>query len=192
MARRHQDYLVTLGYRSRNVVKGGSEMSTFNLACRKVAFVACVFGLTYSLGSLAEDIVSFATGGYAHGLRSKEMMLKIDTDGDGMISKSEWVAFHEKVFSMLDKKKTGKVDAKAFISASADDISGFATGGYARGLRTAAMMHKIDSDGDGTVSHDEFIAYQNKIFDMMNTSTAHHGMVSKQEIMFATGGANKP
>jgi Ca2+-binding EF-hand superfamily protein len=30
------------------------------------------------------------------------------------------------------------------------------------------MMHKIDTDGDGTVSHDEFIAYQSKVFDMMD------------------------
>ena len=47
----------------------------------------------------------------------------------------------------------------------------FATGGYARGLQTKAMMHKIDTDGDGTVSHDEFIAYQTKVFDMMDART---------------------
>jgi Ca2+-binding EF-hand superfamily protein len=46
----------------------------------------------------------------------------------------------------------------------------FATGGYARGLQTKAMMHRIDTDGDGTVSHDEFIAYQSKVFDMMDAS----------------------
>ena len=39
--------------------------------------------------------------------------------------------------------------------ASADDMASFATGGYARGLRTMAEMHKIDTDGDGTVSHAE-------------------------------------
>ena len=64
-----------------------------------------------------------------------------------------------------------------------------ATGGYARGLRTKAMMHKIDTDADGTVSHDEYIAYQTKVFDMMDTSTTHKGKLGKEE-MLSTGGAN--
>jgi hypothetical protein len=51
------------------------------------------------------------------------------------------------------------------------------------------MMHKIDADRDGTTSHDEFIAYQVKIFEIMDTSATHKGMLGKDE-MFATGGAN--
>jgi hypothetical protein len=156
-----------------------------------VAAMACLFAVAYSTAALAEDMVSFATGGYASGLRSEKLMLKMDTNGDGMVSKDEWLAFQEKVFAMLDKDKTGKVDAKQFISADGGDVVSIATGGYARGLRTEAMMHKIDTDGDGTVSHEEYIAYQSKVFDMMDTSTAHKGMLGKDEIMFATGGNNR-
>jgi hypothetical protein len=153
--------------------------------------MVCALGFAHSATVVAEDMVSFATGGYASGLRSEKLMHKMDTDSDGMVSKGEWLAFQEKTFAMLDKGKTGKVDAKQFISADGGDMVSIATGGYARGLRTKAMMHKIDTDGDGTVSHDEYIAYQTKVFDMMDTSTAHKGMLGKEEIMFATGGNNR-
>ena len=128
----------------------------------------------------ADDMVSFATGGYARGLRSMAEMHRIDTDGDGMVSKAEWLAYQEKIFAALDKNGTGVVDEKEFLSPSSD-MATFATGGYARGLQTKAMMHKIDTDGDGTVSHDEFIAYQTKLFEMMDTN--HTGSLGPQEFL---------
>jgi EF hand len=158
---------------------------------RAALWAACAFALTYSVASTAADMVSFATAGYASGLRSMALMHKIDTNGDGMVSKDEWIAFHEKVFAMFGKDKSGNVNAKEFISPTGGEMSGFATGGFARGLRTKAMMHKIDTDSDGTISHDEYIAYQAKIFDMMDTSSVHKGMIGKEEVMFATGGNNR-
>jgi len=129
-------------------------------------FIAALMGASLAH---ADDMASLATGGYAKGLRTMSEMHKIDTDGDGTVSKAEWLAYQDKVFAALDQKKTGMLDEKAFLAPSSD-LATFATGGYARGLQTKAMMHKIDTDGDGTVSHDEFIAYQTKVFDMMDAN----------------------
>src|ERR1700734_1421261 len=139
----------------------------------------CAALLTASLAH-ADDMVSFATGGYARGLRTMAEMHKIDTDGDGTVSKAEWLAYQEKVFAALDKKKSGVVDEKEFLSPSSD-MATFATGGYARGLQSKAMMHKMDTDGDGTVSHDEFIIYQTKVFAMMDRDKA--GSLGPQEFL---------
>jgi hypothetical protein len=148
---------------------------------RSIAALSALIGAAFCAQPvIADDMVSFATGGYARGLRTMAEMHKIDTDGDGKVSKAEWLAYQEKVFAALDKDKTGKVDEKAFLTPSSD-MATFATGGYARGLQTKAMMHKIDSDGDGSVSHDEFIAYQTKVFDMMDKN--HAGSLGPQEFL---------
>jgi len=136
------------------------------LACAPLAF--------------ADDVASFATGGYARGLRTPDEMHKLDTDGDSTISKDEWLAYQEKVWSTFPKNKDGKVDEKAFTTRTGAMVS-FATGDYARGLKTKEMMHKIDSDRDGMVSHDEFIAYQTKLFEMMDTN--HTGSLGPQEFL---------
>ena len=86
-------------------------MLRFHSIRSMVTVIACAAALTYTLGASADDMVSFATGGYARGLHSEKLMHKIDTDGDGMVSKDEWIAFQEKVFAMLDKNKTGMIDA---------------------------------------------------------------------------------
>jgi hypothetical protein len=128
----------------------------------------------------AEDMASFATGGYARGLRTMDEMHMIDTDKDGTVSKKEWIAYQEKVFLVLDKDKEGLVDEKEFLAPS-KEMASLATGGYARGLQTREMMHKIDKDGDGKVSHDEFIAYQIEVFDMMDTGKK--GVLGPQEFL---------
>ena len=162
-------------------------MSTIRLICRTMAAAACAVALGYGSGALADDMASFATGGYVSGLRSMALMHKIDTDGDGTVSREEWIAFQDNVYAMLDKNKDGNVDAKEYMS-NRKEMAGFATGGFAKGLQTMDMMHKIDANGDGMVTHDEFIAYQNKVFDAMDASTGHKGKLGADA--FGSGGAN--
>lgn len=117
--------------------------------------------------AMADELVSFGTGGYATGLRTKETMHKMDTNGDGMVSKDEWTSFQEKMFDALDKDKSGFIDEMEFTATEHEDFA-FATAAYARGLMTKSMFMKIDANGDRKISREEFLAYHRKIFDMLD------------------------
>ena len=167
-------------------------MTIFKSRAHTAVVAVTLIAAVVPLSAVAQDaVVAFATGGYASGLRTKEMMSIIDTDGDGTISRAEWDAFQEKVFNALDSHKRGKLDTKIFARRTEARITTLATGGYARGLDSTELARKIDTNGDGWISHDEWMTYQGKIFDLMNTSVTHKGEIGHEE-MFATGGANRP
>ena len=117
--------------------------------------------------SFADEIASFATGGYAAGLRTMEMMHMIDTNKDGKVSKDEWIAFQGRVFTGLDKDRSGFLETVEFYGTPSDDVA-FATAAFSRGLRTKEMFDKVDANGDGKVSRDEFMNYQIMIFQAMD------------------------
>jgi hypothetical protein len=101
---------------------------------RVLALATAVVNLAFSLSAVADDVASFATGGYAAGLRTKEMMSIIDTDGDGTISRAEWDAYQEKVFNALDTHKRGRLNTTIFAGRTEVRLgTSLATGGYARG-----------------------------------------------------------
>jgi Ca2+-binding EF-hand superfamily protein len=129
--------------------------------------LALITLLTCSAIAAADEKVSFGTGGYASAMRTKEMMHKMDTNGDGMVSKDEWMAFQERAFDALDKDKSGFIDEKEFMATS-DESFAFATAAYARGLKTHEMFVKLDANGDGKLTREEFLAYHRKIFDMLD------------------------
>lgn len=124
-----------------------------------------------SAKAFADDMVSLATGGYATGLRTMEMMHTIDTNKDGVVSKDEWMAYQDRVFKALDKDGDGSLDTEEFYGHPMP-VS-FATAGYTHGLETKQMFGKIDANGDGKVSRDEYIAFQTKVFEMMDAKKTH-------------------
>ena len=135
------------------------------------AILTALTALTVLNIANADDMVAFATGGYATGLRTMEMMHMIDSNKDGKISKDEWVAYQTQLFTALDKNKDGILDTQEFYG-DPKPVD-FATGGYARALETKQMFGKIDANGDGKVSREEYINFQVKVFDMMDTNKKH-------------------
>ena len=76
----------------------------------------------------------------------------------------------------------------------ASDMVEFATGGYARGVQTETMMHKIDTNHDGKITKEEWLAYQERVWKALDKDA--HGVVNEQQFLahsttmasFATGG----
>jgi len=129
--------------------------------------MALLGGMVLNTAS-ADDSVALATGGYATALKTMDMMHMIDTNKDGKVSKDEWVAYQTRLFTALDKNKDGFLDVEEFYGnpKSVD----FATGGYASALETKQMFGKIDANGDGKVSREEYMSFQMKVWDMMDTN----------------------
>src|SRR5688572_14208568 len=119
--------------------------------------------------ALAGDTVSFGTVGWANKLRTPEMMNKIDTDGDGMVSRPEWDTYHKKIFVMIDVDRSGALDTDEFMREHSKEVASFATGGYANAMRTTEVFAMLDTDKDGKVSEQEFVSVHTKMFDMMDT-----------------------
>jgi Ca2+-binding EF-hand superfamily protein len=138
--------------------------------------------------AVADEMVSFATGGYASQLRTPEMMNKIDTNGDHVVSKSEWDAYQERLFLTLDVDKSNALDKAEFMSRESKPMVSFATGGFATALKTPEMWTHFDADHDGKISREEFLTYQGKIFDMMDTGKTH--MLGQSEF-FGRGAGNR-
>ena len=135
---------------------------------------------TGPLASAAET-VSFGTGGYASMVRTPEMMKKIDTDGDGMVSETEWNTYQQKLFAMMDADRSGALDNNEFMRAQSKEVASFGTGGYANALRTSEMFSTLDADRNGQLSEQEFLSYHAKMFDMMDTGKKR--MLGKKEFI---------
>jgi hypothetical protein len=55
----------------------------------------------------------------------KKLLLFMDTDNDGKVSKQEFMRFMEAEFDRLDKKKEGKLDVKELTQPQAPPTKGF-------------------------------------------------------------------
>jgi EF hand len=96
----------------------------------------------------------------------------MDTNHDGMISKEEFAAYGETIWTIISRgKSTVAVDTAATDFATAN---------------MAMKAQDMDTDHDGTIPHEEFITYGSKAFDKVK---APSGMLTLAETTknFSTG-----
>jgi hypothetical protein len=132
-----------------------------NMQLTICAAAVLLAGAAYAQGT------DFATGNMH--FDAKEM----DTNGDHMITRDEMIKYAEKTWDTMAKGK----DTIPIAVAAKD----FATGGVNFKARS------IDTDHDGTISKEEFVAYAGKKFDTMKKTD---GMVSVTDMAKAIARGN--
>jgi len=98
-----------------------------------------------------------------------------DTDHDGSVSRAEFIAWREKQFAHLDRNGDGVLDA-----ADRADADQQHEGMQARGEQ---MREKLDANGDGKITKDEFVNAGTPMFDKADTDG--NGVVDAKEMQAA-------
>jgi EF hand len=132
----------------------------------KLQLTISAVSLLAAAGALAQSN-EFATGNMH--FDAKDM----DTNGDHMITREEMIAYAEKQWDLMAKGKS-----TVPIAVAARD---FATGGVNFKARA------IDTDHDGSISKEEFVAFAGRKFDSMKKTD---NMVSVDDMAKAIARGN--
>jgi Ca2+-binding EF-hand superfamily protein len=111
----------------------------------------------------------------AHQPHADQMFENADANGDGRISRSEFMAARDRAFTRLDR------DGDGYLT-SADAPRGLRARGGGQGGQggQGALMRAMDADGDGRISREEFVNGSLRVFD--RTDANHDGVVDAQEL----------
>ncbi len=83
----------------------------------------------------------------------------MDSNGDGAISSGEWTSFHAKVFTEIDNNGDGFLSEEEFASSRNN-----------RGPAGGPPLALMDSDGNGSVSSDEWNSFHAAQFDRFDAN----------------------
>lgn len=143
----------------------------------------------------AADVAKIKTGGSQApemGDRPKRRggMGMLDTDGDGKVSKKEFLAMQAKNFDRMDANKDGALDAEELKrSPMAQAMRGKRGGGDQNNeqalTRAKMMIKRVDKDGDGAISKEEAPERMAQMFDRADKNG--DGKITAEELVAAFG-----
>lgn len=68
------------------------------------------------VGVKGDQKISLATGGYSRQLRTLKMMDAMDTNGDHLVTKDEFVKFHQSLFQSMDKSGDHQLNPQEWLA----------------------------------------------------------------------------
>lgn len=67
-------------------------------------------------GATKQTKIDLATGGYTRELRTMKMMKMMDTDGDHLVTREEFLNHHRAIFNKLDTSADQQIDAQEWVA----------------------------------------------------------------------------
>lgn len=139
---------------------------------RKAGAEAARAAMAEKKGGELQDFVPGARRG--GGGMGERMMARVDTNGDGLISKAENRAMVEARFARMDADKDGTVEAGEGRKSMGKGKGKWKRSGEGRGPGgpggPAMAMKKADTNGDGAISKAEFDAMSAQRFAKLDTN----------------------
>lgn len=138
-----------------------------------------------ALATSATVVLAHAGGGWGAG--GFERLRAADTNGDGLLSRTEVAALPRLAerFDSIDANDDGQVsfeELQAFRTANRGKHAGKFGGKF--GGKSGAMM-RADTDGDGRVSRDEALARAAERFERLDADK--DGFITREEMTAARG-----
>jgi len=102
--------------------------------------------------------------------RGEEKFLEADANGDGVISREEFVTRREAHFASTDANQDGLISFDEAMTAKEEKMAGDGPGGKGPGGREGYMFTKHDIDGDGFISLEEVEVFSDRMFRDMDSN----------------------
>jgi len=136
---------------------------------------------TQNKGSIdAADIASSPAAVARIDQRAESIVKRLDTAGNGYVTKDEYLAAAQKRFARLDSNGDGKLTPDELASARGNHGDKQGKAGGADPAIGQKRLAKLDTNHDGVVSKDEFLAEASAKFAQFDT--AGNGKVTAAEI----------
>jgi len=113
--------------------------------------------------------------------RAKELFSLMDKNNDGKVSKDEYIAYRESVFSGCDKDGNAIIAVEELIVVPKDTDMKKMNADKAKIIKEKGSIDKMDINGDGVVTQDEYVIFFSSMVDKMDKNK--DGKVTKDEYL---------